>query len=203
MRPRLKLAGKVLLTLGLALAVVVVGAAAGWFATGDLAGEVFAYRDRTLPAVEALGELGMAVSRVDGALAILAQPSADPKLRARYRGLSDRSRGAVEQAAARHAALVDDPAEQEARRALDAALEAWRASASSPPRLRRMERPSHRAASTSTSTPASRPPSMVARVSRRVASASAPRVMASPRAASRSASSRRCTPADSASWAST
>ncbi|MBK9519452.1 MAG: chemotaxis protein [Anaeromyxobacter sp.] len=137
MRPRLKLAGKVLLTLGLALAVVVVGAAAGWFATGDLAGEVFAYRDRTLPAVEALGELGMAVSRVDGALAILAQPSADPKLRARYRGLSDRSRGAVEQAAARHAALVDDPAEQEARRALDAALEAWRAEAAQA--LRRVE----------------------------------------------------------------
>ena len=125
MRRRLRLATKVLLTLALALGVVVVGAGAGWLATGRLAGEVFAYRDRTVPTVQSLGELGMAVSRVDGALAVLAQPGADPKLKARYRAISAEARGAVKAAADRHAALGLGGAAWEARKALDASLEAW------------------------------------------------------------------------------
>jgi methyl-accepting chemotaxis protein len=126
---RLRLAHKVLLTLGLAMAVVVVGAGAGWLATGRLAGVVATYRDDVLPSVEALGAVGMAVSRVDGALAILAQPGADPRLHARYRAISDEARRAADAEASRYAALAHGEAERSGLAELTQSLGAWRTEA--------------------------------------------------------------------------
>jgi len=123
---RLRLATKILLTLGLALAVVIVGSGAGWLATARLASLVSSYRDGVLPEVEALGDAGQAVSRVDGALAVLAQASADAKLRDRYRTISDQSRVAADEAVRRIGDLAHGEEERALLAELDKSMEAWR-----------------------------------------------------------------------------